>query len=98
MADETINATPAPANVTATAPKGSGSMAGFDLGTWFEKNKYWFIKNKDSLKGLISGIGGLIASTWPENGFVKIAFGIGGAYITNLLISALDYFFTENPQ
>jgi hypothetical protein len=70
----------------------------WSFSVWFNKNKLFFIKNKDTIKSFIMAIFGYIASTYPDNVLIKIAFGIGGAYVTNLIISAIDYFFTENPE
>ena len=83
--------------VTSSIPNISpaGSWKGFSLITLLSKNKLWFIKNADTIKALISGSGALIASSFPENPWIKLLFGAGGAYATYLLSSAFQYWITN---
>ncbi len=65
-----------------------GSMKGHNL-------KTWFIKNKGSLKTLISGGCGLLAVTFAGSPAVQFLFGIGTGALTKLALDALDFFFSE---
>ena len=73
----------------------SCSMRGWDIRIWFDKNKLWFIKNKDTIKALIAGIAGIIASSYPTNDWIKLCFGLGGAYITKMICDSVDYYCSE---
>lgn len=75
----------------------AGSMKGFSIVKLLDKNKLWFIKNADTIKSLISGASALIASSFPENPWIKLLFGAGGAYLTYLASSAFQYWITDVP-
>jgi len=71
------------------------SMAGYSIKTWWEKNKLWFVRNKEVFKSLVAALLGVFASTFPDYWLVAILFGGGGAYVTKLVLDAIDYFLTE---
>jgi hypothetical protein len=71
------------------------SFRGYSLKTWFEKNKLFFIKNKETIKGIITGIAGIIAASYGTSPLIQLLFGAGGAYLTRFIIDGIDYYLKE---
>lgn len=71
------------------------SLTGYSLKTWWDKNKLWFIRNKETIKSLLSVLLGALATNFGSVWIIQILFGAGGAYITKLILDAVDYFLSD---
>lgn len=74
------------------------SFEGYSLVKWYEKNKLFFIKNKDSIKSIIALIAAAIVFQYPDNMLISALFGAGSGYAVRFILDALDYALTENPK
>lgn len=58
----------------------------------------WFVKNKDSIKTVLSLILGVLGTSFGNNTFMSALFGGATAVGTKLILDTFDYFVTANPQ
>jgi hypothetical protein len=71
------------------------TMIGYSPVTWWNENKLWFVRNKETIKSLVAALLGVLATRFGNNWLIAILFGAGGAYVTKLILDAVDYFLSE---
>jgi hypothetical protein len=67
----------------------------YSLKLWWKKNNLWFIKNKDTIKALLSAFFALLSFQYSENIWIQLLFGATGGYASRLMLDFIDFHFVK---